>query len=122
MNQFAEELAVILGIETSTYNALAQTVVDLYKQGNTTQFDRVFEVVEGHVIYGNDDEQQKVIVEFLEHMKNYSVLTDLDYAVFEKWLGPETFQAWRWLEKHWQGKRSLASAAEEKHHEGSKDH
>lgn len=109
---FVEELGGLLGIESATYAVLAQSVVDLYKQGNTSQFVGVFEVVEKHVIYGTDDEQKKVIVEFLEHMKNYAVLTDLDYAVFEEWLGAETFQAWRWLEKHWQGKRSLASAAD----------
>ena len=91
---------------------LAVALVDRYRSGDVSSFPAVFETVEQYLIFGSDDEQSLVIVGFLENIKNRSVMTDLDYAVFEEWIGPETFQAWRWLEKHWQGKRSLASAAE----------
>lgn len=91
---------------------LAEALVDRYRSGDFSRFPSVFEIVERHLIFGSDEDQSLVIVGFLENVKNRSVITDLDYAVFEEWIGPETFQAWRWLEKHWQGKRSLASAAE----------
>lgn len=92
--------------------ALAQTMLGLYRAGNTSGFHDAFAVVERYVIFGSEEEQRLVIVGFLESLKNLSVWTDMDYAVFEEWIQPETYQAWRWLEKHWQGRRSLASAAE----------
>lgn len=115
---FSRDLGAALGVvpvegsEAEQCAALAQAVVDLYRSGSTAAFPGAFAVVERYVIFGNDDEQRLVIVGFLESLKNLSVWTDLDYAVFEEWILPETYQAWRWLEKHWQGKRSLASAAE----------
>jgi hypothetical protein len=117
-NSFIPALADLLGLAPESDNpaaahaALAGAVVNSYLQGNVSNFPAVFETIEKQVIYGDEEEQRLVIVEFLENIKNYSVLNDLDYAVFEEWIGPETHQAWRWLEKHWQGKRSLASAAE----------
>ena len=91
---------------------LAEAMIDLYRAGRTSAFEAAFAVVEKYTIFGTDEEQRLVIVGFLENLKNLSVRADLDYAVFEEWIQPETYQAWRWLEKHWQGKRSLASAAE----------
>jgi hypothetical protein len=115
---FVGELMAALGVSSSgkapseECAVLAQTMMDLYSAGKTSGFGPAFDVIEKYTIFGTEEEQRLVIVGFLETLKNLCVQRDLDYAVFEEWIQPETYQAWRWLEKHWQGKRSLASAAE----------
>lgn len=115
---FVNDLQLALGVPAEGVTGpeqcafLAEALVDRYRSGDFSRFPAVFETVERYLIFGSDKDQSLVIVGFLENVKNRAVLTDLDYVVFEEWIGPETFQAWRWLEKHWQGKRSLASAAE----------
>src|SRR5262245_21451151 len=117
MSGFLDEMAQLLRMEPAQQPdleraaACAGIVVDLYRAGSTAGFEELFERVEHHVIFAEPEEQQIVIVGFLENLKNISTGIDLDYAVFEEWLGPETHVAWRWLEKKWQGKSSLASAA-----------
>jgi hypothetical protein len=93
---------------------LAHRVIELAKAGQTESFARIFEVVESQVIYGSQETQELMIVGFLENIKNIASLENMDYSVFESLLGSETHVAWRWLEKRWQGKRSLADSLRSK--------
>lgn len=85
----------------------AECLVKYVKAGRTSGFDRIFDTVEQGIIWGAPEIRELIITGFLESLKNISAWQDLDYVIFESWLGPETHVAWRWLEKKWQGK-SLA--------------
>lgn len=93
--------------------AVAKQLIDDYRKGNTESFGQIFELIEDRIIYGDDGLREKMIVELLENLKNFSAWEDLDSAVFEPWLGAESHVAWRWLEKRWQGK-SLEQATRKK--------
>jgi hypothetical protein len=92
------------------FNELAHALVAGIRNQQTAGFDNLFAKVEHHMIWNSPEIRQWLIVNFLETLKNVSTWSDLDYEVFEQWLGPETHVAWRWLEKRWRGNRSLADA------------
>lgn len=92
----------------------AQYLIELAKAARTESFPQIFDVVESQIIYGSEETQEVIIVGFLEKIKNIASLENVDYSVFESYLGPETHVAWRWLEKRWQGKRSLADTLRSK--------
>ncbi len=92
------------------FDALAHNLVAGIRNKQTAGFDNVFAKVEHHMIWNSPEIRLWLIVNFLETLKNVATWSDIDYEVFEQWLGPETYVAWRWLEKRWQGNRSLADA------------
>jgi len=87
---------------------LSKTLVERFRNYQTTGFDDVFARVEHHLIWNPPEVRQWLIIHFLETLKNVAIWSDVDYIVFEQWLGPETHVAWRWLEKRWRGNQSLA--------------
>jgi hypothetical protein len=89
-------------------SALCLHLIDCIQAQKTERFEALFGVVERGVIEGEPETQEFLIVGLLENLKNLASWQDLDYAIFESWLGPETHIAWRWLEKKWLGKNSLA--------------
>jgi hypothetical protein len=91
-------------------DALAHELVSGIRNQQTSGFDNVFAKVEHHMIWNSPEIRQWLIVNLLETLKNVATWSDLDYEIFEQWLGPETHVAWRWLEKRWRGNRSLADA------------
>jgi hypothetical protein len=92
------------------FDALAHNLLAGIRNQQTSGFDNVFAKVEHHMIWNSPEIRQWLIVNFLETLKNVATWSDVDYEVFEQWLGPETYVAWRWLEKRWRGNRSLADA------------
>ena len=92
------------------FDMLAHTLVSRIRNQQTAGFDNLFAKVEHHMIWNSPEIRQWLIVNFLETLKNIATWSDVDYEVFEQWLGPETYVAWRWLEKRWRGNRSLADA------------
>jgi hypothetical protein len=93
--------------------AVAQQLIQDLRGKNTESFEQIFGLIEDRIIYGDDDLREKIIVELLENLKNFSAWEDLDSAVFEPWLGAESHVAWRWLEKKFRGK-SLEQATRQK--------
>jgi hypothetical protein len=93
------------------FETLANLLVARIRNQEISGFDNVFAKVEHHLIWNSAEIRQWLIVNFLETLKNVAIWADVDYEVFEQWLGPETYVAWRWLEKRWRGNRSLADAA-----------
>jgi hypothetical protein len=92
------------------FDALAHNLLAGIRNQQTSGFDNVFAKVEHHMIWNSPEIRKWLIVNFLETLKNVATWSDVDYEVFEQWLGPETYIAWRWLEKRWRGNRSLADA------------
>ena len=90
---------------------MVEYLVNSVRSGKTQNFESFFAIVENLIIFSEPEDRKRLIVDLLEDLKNYSSLCDLDYIIFEDWLGPETHLAWRWLEKKWQGKKSLADHA-----------
>ena len=101
-----EELDELAPVEI--LEAVARKLVERFQSHSLEGFELVFSRVEDRIIWSTPDLRQWLIVNFLEVLKNVSVWSDLDYVVFERWLGPESHVAWRWLEKRWQGNQSLA--------------
>ena len=85
-------------------------LVECVIRKQTERFSIFFDQVEDQIIFGSDEVRRMLIVGLLENLKNTASMENLDYAVFESWLGAETFVAWRWLEKKWQGSASLADS------------
>jgi hypothetical protein len=100
--------------EEADLSALARYLIECVRLKQTEKFEELFSVVERGVIEGSPEVQRLLIVDLLENLKNFSSWEDLDYEIFEPWLGPETHIAWRWLEKKWLGKGSLADAVRKK--------
>jgi hypothetical protein len=108
----SEQVVQAADIETlapeEILEVVARTVVERYQNQQLNGFDLLFSNVEHHIIWNTPEDRQWLIVNFLEVLKNVSSWADVDYQVFEQWLGPESHVAWRWLEKRWQGNHSLA--------------
>lgn len=96
--------------ETETIAGLASHLIQCAKNNQTESFPKFFEQVEFHIIYANEDVRKMLLLGLLENLKNFASMQNLDYSIFEPWLGPETHIAWRWLEKRWQGRGSLADS------------
>ncbi len=97
--------------DAKTLQDIVLYLVENVRRDEVSGVEGFFEEVERQIIFADRSTQDRVIVELLEGLKNQSCLEDVDYIVFENWLLPETHVAWRWLEKKWQGKRSLADEA-----------
>ena len=119
-----QKLAVILQTPVSepqtatSFEELVVRILDMVERQETQRFQEFFDCVEHELIYSKREIQDRIIIDLLEGLKNQSIWRDIDYVIFENWLGPETHVAWRWLEKKWQGKTSLAGATkppEQKH-------
>jgi hypothetical protein len=93
---------------------LAHLLVESVQTGETASLEEVFSVIELGIIEGSPETRDLLIVRLLETLKNFASWQDIDYAVFEPWLKPETHIAWRWLEKKWKGSDSLADTVRKK--------
>jgi hypothetical protein len=87
---------------------IVQRLIECLRSNQTQSFEPFFERLEHHMIYGDPELRNLLLLHVLEQLKNITASEDIDYAAFEQWLQPETMVAWRWLEKRWQGKGSLA--------------
>jgi hypothetical protein len=94
-----------------SFEELVLILLEHAQKQETSWLQQFFECVEQELIFADREDQNVLIIELLEGLKNQASLRDIDYVIFENWLGPETHVAWRWLEKKWQGKTSLADSA-----------
>ena len=97
--------------DATTFEQIILALLDDVQKAETARFQDFFDCVEQELIFGSRETQDLLILNLLEGLKNQASLLDIDYAIFENWLGPETHVAWRWLEKKWKGKTSLADSA-----------
>lgn len=100
------------GLENAnSFDDIVLFLIEKVQRKETDSFEGFFHYVEQQLIFADRDVSERLIVELLEALKNQSSLRDIDYAIFENWIGPETHVAWRWLEKKWKGKTSLRDTA-----------
>lgn len=108
------ETRIVIGESTqdefSEASLVAHYLIDRVKREETNSFPEIFSIVERGIIEGSDDARDLLVVGLLENLKNFASWQDMDYSIFEPWLGSETHIAWRWLEKKWRGSTSLADA------------
>ena len=98
----------------TTFHDIVLYLIECVQRAKTEEFEAFFAFVEDRIIFSEPEARDQLVVDLLEDLKNASSMRDLDYVVFENWLGPETHLAWRWLEKKWQGKQSLADRTRER--------
>src|SRR5918996_4141204 len=112
MDIVQELCARLPGLENAnTLDDIVLFLIEKVQRKETASFEAFFQYVEEQLIFAERDVSDRLVVELLEALKNQSSLRDIDYAIFENWIGPETHVAWRWLEKKWKGKTSLRDTA-----------
>ena len=94
-------------------SVVSHFIVDSYQAGQTEWFPEVFDQVERLVSNGDEDISGLAIVGLLENIQNTMSWTEEGYHGFEPWLGPESLEAWRELEKLWEGKSSIVDVIRE---------
>jgi hypothetical protein len=92
----ARELPLYLAL-----NALARHLGRLLQDGNTDTFKTVFHVVERWHVEGDVYVQTAATVGLLEDLQNPANTGTKSPAEFVRWLGPETMNGWRALERFW---------------------
>jgi hypothetical protein len=96
------------GLPYVQISVFAREIVGLEKRDETQGFNKFFGVIEQIIADGDEAAKGLAIVGFLESLQNNASWTDRGPIVFEKWLGPKSIEAWRDLERLWEGKSSLA--------------
>lgn len=94
-NLFEEELTY------TELGAFANHLVDLYKQGKTDEFAKVFNVVEKFYIEGDEFVKEAATIGLLEGLQNIAGNRDLEPEVFFKYLKPVSTKWWNELTKFW---------------------
>ena len=82
-------------------SALAQVVASAYSRGQTACFAALFSEVESVVIAGTPQEQDLVVVGFLEDLQGAMGWAGLEADAIREWLGPKSLQAWDGLIEMW---------------------
>jgi hypothetical protein len=82
-------------------SALAQVVAAAYSKGQTACFAALFSEVESVVTAGTPEEQDLVVVGFLEDLQGAMGWAGLDAEAIRVWLGPKSYEAWDGLIEMW---------------------
>jgi hypothetical protein len=109
-DKWAKHLAFWDGDVRGDFNDIAVFVhclCDSYEANDEPQVRRVFELVERLLVEGSDYIKRLVTFGFLETLQNYASHTKYGYRVFEQYLGVHTLEAWKQIERVWEGKSSL---------------
>jgi len=82
-------------------SALAQVVAAAYSKGQIACFAALFSEVESAVIAGTPEEQELVVVGFLEDLQGAMGWAGLEADAIREWLGPKSHDAWDGLSEMW---------------------
>src|SRR5207247_1729394 len=82
-------------------SALAQVVAGAYSKGQTACFAALFSEVESVVSAGTPEEQELVVVGFLEDLQGAMGWAGLEADAIREWLGPKSHEAWDGLIEMW---------------------
>ena len=94
--------------ELPLYLALADLVRHLTRKlvaGDTSQFPRVFDVIELWHTHGDHSVREMATIGVLEQLQNGNQWPDrdaADYALFEPWLGPQSRRYWQKVIDFWE--------------------
>ena len=83
--------------------SFARHLVELYLQGQTTEFAEVFDVVERFHFEGNDYVQNAAVIGLLEDVQNIAGNRKIDREVFVPYLRPMSVAWWQSLNRFWSG-------------------
>jgi hypothetical protein len=83
--------------------AFASHLVELYKQSQTNEFEKVFEVVEKLHIEGDDFVKEAATIGLLESLQNHAEHNSISHEAFEKYLHSVSAKYWKELNKFWNG-------------------
>lgn len=82
-------------------STLAQVVSAAYSKGQTICFAALFSEVESVVTAGAPEEQDLVVVGFLEDLQGAMGWAGLEADAIREWLGPKSREAWDGLIEMW---------------------
>jgi hypothetical protein len=102
--------------ERGDYNDISIVVhylVDCYKQEQTDFFPELFNLVERCINEGDNQTRDLMIIGLLEGIQNVASWQSFGNGVFVQWLGPKSREAWKQLERLWNGKSSLMEVIRE---------
>lgn len=81
----------------------AHHLIDLYKQNQTDEFAKIFDVIERFHIEGDDYVKEAATIGLLEGLQNISGNKGLNPEEFFKYLNPVSAKWWNQLNKFWNG-------------------
>lgn len=81
----------------------ARHLIDLYRENKTSEFEKVFQVVEKLHIEGEHYVREATTIGLLEGIQNIAGSTNLDPEVFYNYLEPVSSKWWNELNKSWNG-------------------
>ncbi len=99
------------GEPAGNYNDIAEfvhfVVQDLYPSGNTESLQHAFDLMEHWLVNGNENLRGLIAIGFLETVQTQASWQPFGSEAFIPFLGPQSRQAWKEIEKIWAGKTSL---------------
>ncbi|MCF6442963.1 hypothetical protein L1077_26420 [Pseudoalteromonas luteoviolacea] len=85
-------------------NVVAHYLVEQYEQGQTSDFEAIFDVVESILVKAEDEVKTLIIVGLFEDVQNIASHKAFSYEPFEKWLGPISRKYWQDICVFWEQK------------------
>ncbi len=83
--------------------AFARHLIGLYRENKTSEFEKVFQVVEKLHIEGEHYVREAATIGLLEGIQNIAGNTNLDPEIFYNYLEPVSSKWWNELNKFWNG-------------------
>lgn len=77
-------------------------IVVLYKADETTEFEKIFGVLERFIIEGDEYVENTGIIGFIENLQNVAGNNELDPEVFYKYLKPLSVKLWNKVNLFWE--------------------
>jgi hypothetical protein len=94
-----------------SYNDMAEfvhfVVEDVYEKGELDEAERVFRLLEKHLVEADHETQNLIALGFFETLRNVASWRPGGSKRYEQFLGPESQKIWSELQIIWAGKSSL---------------
>ena len=94
--------------DLAVMSCLGRHVVELFEAGQADSMRPAFALTEQMIVGGPEGHREAAIVGFLETVQNLASHRPFRASAFEPYLGPVSGDAWRELDKAWEGKSTLA--------------
>jgi hypothetical protein len=111
-SRWREHIANWGGEPPGSYNDMAQfvhfVIEDLYEKKMTSEVARVFDLLETLLIDADQESTDLIGFGFFEKLQNFTSWKPYGNKVFEPYIGRRSMEIWRYLQKIWAGKSSLA--------------
>lgn len=88
----------------------AYHIIYLYTNGETHEFEQIFDVIEQLHINGNEYVKEAVSIGLLEDIQNVALGLKINLEVFTPYLRPISLKWWKKLIDYWSGEGNLYNA------------